>query len=148
MEGAAFVCAVMSAMQNTSLDMLMYYFIQPGAWNGVFDYYTLDRLKTYYSFLLFSKIYKLCNQVEAKCDDSDIYVVSAKNDEKLATMITYYSYDSDACEKTVKINIDSDNAEFYAYMLNEDKDAECIGTVGSECEFILKPNSVIYLESK
>ena len=78
MEGAAFVCAVMSVMQNTSLDMLMYYLIQPSLWNGVFEYYTQSRFKTYYSFLLFSKIYKLCNQVEANCDDSDIYVVSAK----------------------------------------------------------------------
>ena len=63
-------------------------------------------------------------------------------------MITYYSYESDAEEKTVTVDIASDNTEFYVYMLNEDKDAELIGEVAPGCEFTLKPNSVIYLESK
>ena len=73
MEGAALICALMSVMQNASLDMLMYYYIQPGAWNGAFDFYTNEKLKAYYSFLLFSKLYKMQTQIEAESDDKDVY---------------------------------------------------------------------------
>ncbi len=148
MEGAACVSAVMSTMQDASVDMLMYYFVQPGVWNGVFDFYTEKKLKGYYSLWFFSKLYKLQTQVKSQSDDCDIYVISAKNGEKFSAIVTYYTYDNNAKEKTVSLDIDMRDGTFLAYMLNEEKDAELIGEVGSQSVFTINPNSVLYLERK
>lgn len=146
MEGAALICALMSVMQNTSLDMLMYYLIQPSAWNGAFDYYTLKKLKPYYSFLLFSKLYKM--QTEAKSDDKDIYVIAASDNEKTSAIITYYTFDDNKTEKKVTLDISDTDKKFNAYLLDTDNDITFIGEVCEKTEFTFRPNSVIFLESK
>lgn len=148
MEGAAFVCALMSVMQNTSTDMLMYYLIQPGSWDGVFDIYTLQRLKTYYSFLLFSKLYKLQEQIKIESDDQDIYVIAATDRQKVSAMITYYAYDDRDEEKKLTIDVSDKNIRFNVYLLDEGHDVELVDEMCGNYEFVLKPNSVIYLEQK
>ena len=79
-KGAAFNMACMSAAQNcTDVDMLMYYDARPSEFNGMFDFYTMEPLKGYYPFLMYSKLYELGNCVESMSDDKDIYVVVTVN---------------------------------------------------------------------
>lgn len=148
MEGAAFICALMSVMQNTTLNMFMYYYIQPGIWNGVFDFYTQKKFKSYYSFLLFSKMYALGTQIEAKSDDEDIYVIAASNGEKTSAMFSYYTFSNVAEDKTVTVDFADEIKECNLYLLDDENDLKLIKEVKGTFEIRLKPNSVLLLENK
>ena len=117
MKGAAFTAAVMSALQNNpDVDMLMYYDARPTAFNGLWDMYTYGELKGYYPFYIFANLYDLGTQVENTTDDENLYVVAAKNGEKVAAMVTYYAENDNENSKIVEINVegcDMSNAKFY-----------------------------------
>ena len=63
MKGAAFTAAVMCAAQNSPVDMLMYYDARPCVFNGLFDFYTYDKLKTYYVFKMFKYLREDGNEI-------------------------------------------------------------------------------------
>ena len=117
MKGAAFTAAVMSALQNNpDVDMLMYYDARPTAFNGLWDLYTYEELKGYYPFYIFANLYELGTQVENVSDDENLYVVAAKNGEKVGAMVTYYAENDNENSKIVEINVDGydmSNAKFY-----------------------------------
>lgn len=148
-EGACLTSAVMTSAQNSSIDMLMYYEAMPTTiWNGLFKAYTMERLKGFYPFLWFSKLYEIGKQVDAVSDDEDIYAVAASDGEKTAVMVTYYSYETDTQKKTVKISMD-EIKEYEIFILDAQKDAEVIGKFeGRSFEISLQPNSILFLESK
>ena len=123
MRGAAFTSAVMARSQKSSIDMLMYYDARPCGFNGMFDYYTLRPLKGYYPFLMFSKLYELKNEVESSSDDGDLYIAAAKDENKKAMMVTYYSLDKNAPDKNVEIT-GINNGEWYCYYLDADRTLE------------------------
>ena len=116
-KGAAFTAAVMSAMQNNKdVDMLMYYDARPTAFNGLWDLYTYEELKGYYPFYIFANLYELGTQVENTTDDENLYVVAAKNGEKIGAMVTYYAENDNENSKIVEINVegaDMSNAKIY-----------------------------------
>ncbi len=144
-EGAAFVGAVMSEMQNQPLDMLMYYYVQPGKWDGVFDFYTCKRLKTFYTLLMFSKLYGLGTQVFAESDDEDIYVTAAKNGEISAVMLTYYSNAENPCEKDIELEINCENQVLDVFLLDDNNDMKRVFEVSGNTKFAIKPNDVLYI---
>lgn len=152
MKGAAFNCAVMTIGQNTPVDMLMYYDARPNSrFSGIFDFYTFDKLKGYYSFLMFSKLYKLGIQFETVTDDDDIYVVAAKNTESFAVMVTYFTNDTEAKTKNIEVNLNNCPAKAYnILLLDNEHDADNVGkleiTNGKVC-FNIEPNTVVMLES-
>lgn len=145
--GASLTSAVISVMQNSSLDMLMYYTVQPGSRNGLFKHFTLKKLKSYYVFLMFSRLYKLQTQVEATSNDEDIYVISASDSKSTNAMITYYTCDDTATKKTVTVNI-ADSKCFKAYILDGENDMTYIGTVCEKADLVLEPNSVLFLSAE
>lgn len=111
MKGAAFFSACMlEAQNNPDVDMLMYYDARMGAFNGLFDYYTMRPLKGYYSFYLFANLYELGSQAYSSSDDEDVYVVGASNKDKKAAIITYYAENDNKWEKY--INVDLGTSEF------------------------------------
>lgn len=116
-KGAAFTAAVMSALQNNpDVDMLMYYDARPTAFNGLWDMYTYEELKGYYAFYAFANLYELGTQVENSTDDENLYVVAAKNGEKVGAMVTYYAENDNENSKIVEINVegcDMSKAKFY-----------------------------------
>ena len=106
MKGAAFTAAVMSALQNNpDIDMLMYYDARPTAFNGLWDMYTYEELKGYFPFYIYSNLYELGVQAENSSDDETVYVVAAKNGEKVGAMITYYTENDDENSKSVEIDV-------------------------------------------
>lgn len=93
-KGAAFTAAVMSACQQSSVDMLMYYDARPNTvFNGLFDFYTFDPTHCYYAFYAWSKLMDYGRQVEAANDYKDIYVTAASHEGKTCVMLTRYSDD-------------------------------------------------------
>lgn len=152
-KGAAFSAAVMCAAQNCKvIDMLMYYDARiTKMWNGLFDSDTLEPLKGYYPFLMFSELYEMKNQILCECDDKDLYVLGASKNEngckKSAIMLSYYTTDDNAKEKNV--TIDSEANRSYEYLLlDKEKNFESVSVISGKTEITVKPNTVIYLREK
>lgn len=152
MKGAAFTAAVMSALQNNpDVDMLMYYDARPTAFNGLWDMYTYEELKGYYPFYIFANLYELGTQVENVSDDENLYVVAAKNGEKVAAMVTYYAENDNENSKIVEINVDGydmSNAKFY--LVDESHKFTPITSVAFEngkLAMRMERNTILYIEA-
>ena len=151
MKGAAFTSALMATGQALPLDMLMYYDARVNATlNGIFNFYTLEKMKGYYPFYLFSKLYKLGGYIKTVSDTNEIYAVAAKNGESLAIMLTYFTNSEELGEKEVTVKLDGRRSDEYAlYLLDDAHDADHIGSVKANDGVItltMSPNSVVLLE--
>ena len=121
MKGAAFFSACMCAGQNNpDLDMMMYYDARPGAFNGLFDYYTMEPLKGYYPFYIFSNLYELGTHTLSESDDECVYAVCSSDGEKHRAMVTYYSEKDDDGPKFVRISIKgADTSRARVFVIND-----------------------------
>ncbi|MBQ8163598.1 MAG: hypothetical protein IJZ93_04450 [Clostridia bacterium] len=151
MKGAAFTSACMAAAQsNPDIDMLMYYDARMTAFNGLFDIYTMRALKGYYPFYMYSKLVELKNQTEAVSDDEDIYVVSARDGDRVGAMITYYSEDDGKYPKTVTVEsngADLEGADIYILDKNNTMAKERIAKFeNGSVTLRLERNTVVYIE--
>ena len=122
-KGAAFVAAVMEMAQSEPVDMLMYYDARPSCMNGLFSTDIVsDKLKGYYSFYAFNKLYRLGTAVEAKSDTENLYVCAATNDTEAAVMLTHYS-DEEKDAVDVSLSLSSlgtdEGCEIEYYLLDQ-----------------------------
>ena len=151
MEGAAMVAANQASVQRAPIDRLFYYDARPCGFCGLFRPFTYDRLKAFYAMRFFSKVYALGGEVESTSDDADVYTVAAADGEKCAAVVTYYTYDASATDKTVSITLDAPAAgELDILLLDETHDAEVIGSAAANTPITLtlRPNSVVLLQSR
>lgn len=151
-KGAAFTSAIMAVGQNNPLDMLMYYDARvDSTLNGLFNFYTNEKMKGYYPFWLFSKLYKIGQHIKTDSDVEYIYAVAAAKDGKKAIMLTYFTNDETATEETVTLKLNGNSAECYSlFLLDEAHDAENMGAIAAtdgEITVSMTPNSVILLEN-
>ena len=151
MKGAAFNAACMLECQNNpGIDMIMYYDARPTAFNGLFSMYTYRPLKGYYAFYQFADLYELKNQYKAESDDDDIYVVCAKDGDKEAIMLTYYSENDNKGAKF--IDIEADGFDFTkAKILVTDENSTMSPLVRATASLgkltiRLERNSILYIE--
>ena len=98
MKGAAFTASAMLSAQNAPIDMLMYYDARPCVLNGMWDFYTMEPLKGYYPFLMFSELYNLGNAAVVDNAVKDIKAVAAVSEAGQAVMLSYYSDDDESTE--------------------------------------------------
>ena len=151
MKGAAFNAACMLECQNNpDIDMLMYYDARPTAFNGLFDMYTYRPLKGYYAFYHFADLYELKNQYKAETDDEDVYVVCAKDGDKAAIMLAYYSENDNKGAKFIDLDIKGFNLDG-ARILVTDKDTTDAPYAYSQIKdgklnIRLERNSILYIE--
>ena len=141
-KGAAFVAACMCEGQNAASDMMMYYDVRPCTFCGMFDFYTLRPLKTYYVFEAFRDLRRCKTQVESLSDDRDIYTVSAADDNHAVTVICYYSENDGAPAKTV--TVEGLRKGVTARLLDREHTMDVVDFDG---EITLQPNSVLVLNS-
>lgn len=149
MKGAAFNAEVMSRCQYAGVDMLMYYDARPCVFNGLFDYYTMEPLKGYYPFAMFSELYKLGHQVSCMRSDDLISAVAATDcNGNGAIMITFYT-DNDNLngELDVNISIKGINPSSIEFTLldSENTALKSYLTVSNKLECKMKPNSVVLI---
>ena len=149
-KGAAFTASVMSACQNGSVDMLMYYDARPCTFNGLFDYYTLRPLKGYYPFYYFGKLYEMKAQTETVSDDSDIRLTAAADGERVGVMISYFAEPDEADTKELSLTLDrSGNYKCYATDADRTNEVSIFEiTAGVPVTLTLKSQTVIYLEKQ
>ncbi len=104
LKGAAFIAACMSAMQYTSLDMLMYYDARPCGMNGMFHQNFLTPLKGYYPFWMFNKLYRMGQAVAVEAEEA-VYLCAASSHGGKAVMVTYYADEPEAERKQVALTL-------------------------------------------
>ncbi len=92
-KGAAFTASCILNAQNSPLDMLMYYDAQPGVFNGLWDIYTMDPLKGYYPFVMFSELYKLGQAVSIDNPLAEVKAAAASGEAGQAVMLSHYNDD-------------------------------------------------------
>lgn len=151
MKGAAFFIACMIAGQNNDdLDMMMYYDAREGTFNGLFDYYTMQPLKGYYSFLTYSYLYKLQNAVEVSTDDENVYVVGAKNGDKYRALVCYYTENDNEGAKVVTVDtLGADMSGAKIFLLDDEHTMSEVLTAkfdGDKLKIRLERNSLLYIE--
>ena len=125
---AALTCAMMLALQNTSLDSAMFYDARCGMsrYSSMFDCMTYRPLPTYYSFVAFGELYCRVNQVcigelpdgvyacGAKGNDACL-VISNVNEEDISVTLSL-----EGCGKITECKIIKDGAIWEDYEF-EDK---------------------------
>lgn len=113
--------------------------------NGMFATdFVCDKLKGYYPFWMFGKLYRLGDAVPVESDDPEIMACGAKNGDFAAAMVTYYKDTDTAPEKEVRITFaglpaGAHKAAFY--LLDEEHDAALIReeiVTGQTVSFYLK----------
>ena len=107
---AAFYAAVMSAMQDTSADMLMYYDARINTYyNGIFEPWLRVPRKGYYPFYAWSKLNDLGRQVAADWRGArkGTWATAAKGaDGSLAVFVARYTLDANVSETvTLKLAV-------------------------------------------
>lgn len=151
--GAAFVASMMIGCQNLPIDMLMYYDCRPNTcFNGIFDFYYLEPLKSYYSLKYFSSVYGLVNQVETKSDNKDLYVISAKKDKKLSTFVVYYPFDDTetrSSELEIEfVNAISDETKFWLTDKDYTNKEIFLEAKQNKVCIVMKPNTLLLIEKQ
>ena len=146
-KGAAFVAAVMSAVQKSNqVDMLMYYDMRAGAFNGVFNTDTLRPLKTWHVFSWFDQLYRLGGELAFTCDDGDLYVCAAEQDGKWGAMITYYTHEDAPVAKEIEITVNGAEQMRY-HLLDGAHNGEVVDTLAAKTVLQMQPNTVIFLSN-
>ncbi len=147
-KGAAFIAGVMSACQDEPLDMLMYYDARPCGMNGMFDSPLYNALKGYYPIKTWGELRTLGTQCEASCDIPDVYVTAAANENDNLAMITYYTDDDNAKNRTFTVEVDIDRM-YTVYLLDEKHDLEDVAEIfpcDGRFQLTMEPNTVIVLK--
>ena len=145
LKGAAYDFAFMAVGQNSPyLDMMMYYDARPDKeYNGLWDSHFMLPLKGYYAFDFYSTLYQLGTQTKIECDDADLYALAATDGEKCAAVISYYTCDPEAKDKTFILNLGKADS-YVIYSIDEDRDGEKIAAfAGTAIEITMKPNTLI-----
>ena len=147
-KGAAFSAAVMCIAQKSGvIDMLMYYDARiEKIFNGLYDSDTLEPLKTYYAFKMFSILYKFGNEVRCDCSAENIYAISAiNNDQKAAVLISYFTDAEEASERTILFDGEKPIEKAGLYLLDKDTDCKITKKVRTGDEITIAPNTVILI---
>jgi len=128
-KGAAFVGSVMSVMQDTELDQLMYYDARPSVWNGLFDPLTVEPIKPYYALRMFNELYKVGKEVQT-AREGDLYGIAAFKEGNGAAMLIRYADEDEAPAEETLIELKNlpAKAEISYFLLDNDHDLEKMRT--------------------
>ena len=106
LKGASFIIASMICAQDSPMDHFMYYDARPCGMCGMFDTDTLQPLKGYYAFPMFSTLYQIGEEAEAPMrTDDTIYTLAAAGENKCAVLLTHYSDNDETAGKDVKLSL-------------------------------------------
>lgn len=145
LKGASFTLACMCASQDSPIDMLMYYDTIPSPFNGVFDYYTYERLKGYYPLYWYGKFYDMEKEVKAENAIEDIYsLCGVDKDGKVLSVVTYYSEDDFVENKKIALDFGK-KGQFEVYLLDNEHNGELIATTDT-LEFDMRVHSALLIK--
>ena len=106
LKGASFIAGCMALATYQPVDMLMYYDARPCAMNGMFNTdFVCDKLKGYWPFYMFNKLYKLGTAVPFTAGDDSIMGCAARNARRMAMMITHFDDVDQGDPKTLRLEL-------------------------------------------
>lgn len=144
-KGATFTMSCICAAQNSPIDMLMYYDTRPSGFNGAFDFYSYERLKGYYPLYWYGMFYDMEKEIPAESSIDNVYsLCGVDKDGKVLAVVTYYSEDDKAPNKTVKVDFGK-TGNYEIYLLDNDHDAELVKTTDS-LEFTMQRHSALLIK--
>ena len=142
--GAIFALATICESQHSPIDMLMYYDTRPSIYNGVFDYYTYEKLKGYYPLYWYGMFYDMEKEIPAENKIDDIFsLCGTDKDGKVLAVVAHYN-EEDQIEKQIKIDFGK-KGNYEIYLLDEEHDGELI-KVTDNLEFTLKNLSAVLIK--
>ena len=130
-KNASFILSTMALSQRAPIDMLMYYDTRPGAFCGIFDFYSYKPLKGYYPMKWYGAFYDLDAEIRSENEIDNIYSLCGVNkDGKVLCMLTYYSDDDNAKAKEFSIDFGKEG-KYEVYLVDESKDEVLIDTAST-----------------
>ena len=130
LKGSAFIASTMLLCQYEPLDHLMFYDARPCGMNSLFATdFVCDRLKGYYPFWMFNKLYQQKQAAPVEIAGEAVYAAAAKGEEH-CIMLSYFDDDDEAPARDVKVtfkNVENKNGvRLEYYCLDETHDAEVV----------------------
>ena len=129
LKGSSFILSCISEAQHAPVDILMYYDTRPSAFNGVFDFYTYEKLKGYYPLYWYGMFYDCVKEIPCDTKLDDIYTLcGVKEDGKILATVTHYTdkdFDSEVADKTVTLDFGR-SGNFEIYLLDNEHDGELV----------------------
>jgi len=145
LKGAAFTMACISEAQKCSIDMLMYYDTRMSAFNGVFDFYTYEKLKGYYPLYWYGMFYDMENEIRAENHIENIYsLCGVSKDEKIIAVITHYTDNDEAENKQISVDF-SKKGRYEIYLLDEENSGTLVA-VTDDLTFDMKANTAVMIK--
>lgn len=146
-KGASFAMACMCVSQRSPIDMLMYYDTRPSVFNCVFDFYTYEKLKGYYAFYWYGKLYDCEKEILAKNKIENIYsLCGVDNNGKATIILTYYS-DNDALP-TKNISLELGQKGIYEIYRVDNKHNGELTDITDNLSFDLELFSMVLIKEK
>ena len=145
MPGAAFVASAFCLMQNSPIDMALYYdALPPRTYGGLYYFPSQKVTKTYWSFWMFNKLYRLGTAAPAVSEgETKCFALAAKNDDgEMAILIV----NNEESAQTVKIEtLGADLTQFQTTRL--DAEHICVKDENFHADAVMKlaPKSVLLL---
>ena len=129
LKGAAFVMSCISeAQKSDAIDMLMYYDTRPSAFNGAFDFYTAKPLKGYYPLYWYGMFYDMEYEIPSENSVENVYTLcGVDKNGKLLAIVTYYTDDDDAANKTVNLDFGK-SSNYEIYLLDKEHTNDLVST--------------------
>ena len=144
-KGAAFTMACICASQNSQIDMLMYYDTRPSRFNGVFDYYSAEKLKGYYPLYWYGMFYDMEKEIPSENRIGNVYsLCGVGKDGKVLAIVTHYTDEDDAPNKTVSVDLGKEG-QYEIYLLDNAHDGAYIRTT-DKLEFDMKACSAVLIK--
>ena len=146
-KGAAFVMSCMCEAQKTDIDMLMYYDTRPSVFNGVFDFYTYEKLKGYYPLYWYGLLYDCVKEIPSENNIENIYsLCGVDSDGKATVILTYYSEDDTLPKKNVSLDLGK-NGSYEIYTVDSTHNGE-LTQITDTLSFELELFTMILIKEK
>ena len=151
MPGCSFAVATMIQMQNSPMDMAVYYDAQPHMiFCGLFDMYGVEQ-KTFYGFKAYNYLYRAGKQVDLFGTESNVFSMAATDGKTNYVLLSNHESDDEIVD--VELNAIAENSTCNMYLLDNEHDLELYTTdylVGTKAlkRVPMKRNSVVVLEIK
>ena len=130
-KGASFVMSCLCKAQHAPIDMLMYYDTRPSVFNGVFDFYTYEKLKGYYPFYWYGMLYDCEKEIKAESILENIYsLCGVDKDGKVIVLLTYYSDNNTLQKKSITLDLGK-KGNFEIYKVANEHNGELIETTNN-----------------
>ena len=119
----------------------------PSAFNGVFDFYTYEKLKGYYAFYWYGFLYDCEKEIASKNEVENIYSLCGVDKNGKATIIlTYYSDNDSLPNKEISLNL-GEKGLYDIYKVDNGHNGELVA-VTDNLSFELELYSMVLIKEK